>query len=154
MEASTGAEPPSSHYSEEVKASAREKHLQALEQGGRPATKRENEERGTSESKEHGVIGEINAAARTIQVIGQILRNFPGSLRAEVKLGMATKLTDSGFGCYTLSCATLGPIWKAPEPRSTKLHLVRSPGCPVEGARETHKSTEVVHCVALRLRNY
>ncbi len=83
-------------YSEEVKASAREKHLQALDKAD-DLQRKKNEERGTSESKEHGVIGEINAAARTIQVIGQILRNFPGSLRAEVKLGMATETYRLGL---------------------------------------------------------
>jgi hypothetical protein len=82
-------------YSEETRASARDKHLLALDKA-EDLQQKKNEE-AVSEADKHGIVGQINAALRTIQVIGQILRNFPGSLRAEVKLGMATETYKLGL---------------------------------------------------------
>jgi hypothetical protein len=83
-------------YSEDEKASAREKHLRALDRADE-LEKGNSEGRDVSAAAKQGVVGNVNAAVRTIQVIGQILRNFPGSLRGEVKLNMAAETYRLGL---------------------------------------------------------
>ncbi len=47
----------------------------------------------------------LNAALKTIQILGQVLKNFPGSLEGSVKLRI-------GNACYHLGMRTLGSIFE------------------------------------------
>jgi predicted MPP superfamily phosphohydrolase len=50
----------------------------------------------------------INTAMKTLQILGQVLRNFPGSLKAELKYEIAKE-------CYMLGLRALGRLFKLME---------------------------------------
>jgi hypothetical protein len=54
------------------------------------------------------VISKINQAFRTIEIIGQILRNFPGSIRGDVKADLTNE-------CYTLGLRTVNVFFTSLE---------------------------------------
>jgi len=81
---------------------ARDEHLKEIDR-----VERDGEARSAPESTEELQDGdgdrnlvEINAALKTIQILGQILRNFPGSTRADRKLEIAEE-------CYSLGLRTM-----------------------------------------------
>jgi hypothetical protein len=56
------------------------------------------------EQTRRSAAGEINAAMKTVQVIGQSLRNFPGSLRGDLKREMALESYRLGLRTFGMLC--------------------------------------------------
>jgi len=84
---------------------AREESLKTKDQLER---EREGEEV-VEDSEESGeAVRLVNSSLKTIQILGQVLRNFPGSLPAQVKFELAKE-------CYMLGLRTLSALLKAIE---------------------------------------
>jgi len=83
-----------------------DQHRQQMDKANRYGTS-ENEEDITSDVKEMEEVDEvlrINMAFKTLQVMGQILRNFPGALPGDLKLQIATE-------SYLLGLRTLRAVF-------------------------------------------
>lgn len=56
----------------------------------------------------------LNVAFKTIQILGQILKNFPGSLKGDVKYGIATE-------CYALGLRTMRTVLRVMEDNADEI---------------------------------
>ncbi len=112
---------PKLAFVESSKSAIREKYLQKLDDAHERAKKREISE--NDEKAAQGLGAQLNAGLKTLAVVGQILRNFPGSLRGEMKEHMARE-------SYSLALRILGVICRrmAPGVEVTKTRLRQALG--------------------------
>jgi hypothetical protein len=94
-------------FKEDQKPAIREKYLRRMDGPPEPkkATQLTSLDQGEEEGKAlRGLGGQINAGIKTLGVIGQILRNFPGSLRGEMKEQMARESYRLGLRILGVTC--------------------------------------------------
>lgn len=96
-------------YVRKDKQRAKDEYLQVLDEAEDQIEKGEEEESGRQSNEEENGTSHapsINVATKTLMIMGQILRNFPGSLRGETKLKMA-------YESYNLGLRTLTSVIEA-----------------------------------------
>lgn len=89
-------------YMDEVEEHSGERH----EEGSDPSS--DADERGmnkATEEQEFNELVQLNVAFKTIQIMGQILRNFPGSLKGQLKAEIAKE-------CYLIGLRSMGVIFE------------------------------------------
>jgi hypothetical protein len=95
---------PKMKYVETDPKESKGRYLRALDSSEKQKVEEEDVSE-TPEDKELNDVLKINVAFKTIQIMGQILRNFPGSLKGDVKFEVARET-------YLLGLRALGMIMK------------------------------------------
>ena len=108
---SSGA--PKLVYVETAKPAVRERYLKRLDDAEERDKKKQlaasaQSEEGANDVQSLG--GQLNAGMKTLAVVGQILRNFPGSLRGEVKEQMARESYKLGLRILGVACRRMAPV--------------------------------------------
>ncbi len=103
-------------YEEQNLAEARARRLEALDE--EEATLQNGDKANVPDDEPTddtlGPVTTLTAAAKTLQILGQILKNFPGSLEGDVKFDIAGE-------CYSLGLRTLASIYDALRANSAEI---------------------------------
>lgn len=94
--ADIGVQPIEISYEERDPSEVREKVLESLDEADR---RREIEQSGEPDDTvdPSNPLSDIIKSARALEILGQILKNFPGSLEGNVKLSIASRCWDMGL---------------------------------------------------------
>ncbi len=109
------ATPEEIRYSERVAANYRRELLERSDELEREVAEREDEGAVPDSSDEDAAkVFEFDVAMKTIQILGQMLKNFPGTLDAEQKVALADE-------CYALGLRAIAPLFAVIKEASDEL---------------------------------
>jgi hypothetical protein len=114
---------PKVAFVETAKPAIREKYLQQLDDAEERAKKNEMTGSARAEDDEKTIRslgGQLNAGTKTLGVVGQILRNFPGSLRGEMKKQMARESYRLGLRILGVTCRKMAQAAEGAKARLTE----------------------------------